>query len=55
MTEETMAFQALAVLLLLAGCSTVEPKTNAQKCADAGGVYNSASNSCQYPAELKKK
>lgn len=35
-------------------CTTAN-KTNAEKCAAAGGTYNSASRSCQMPSELPRR
>ena len=48
----TKSLTVIVAFVLLAGCATA-PKTNAQKCADAGGTWNAASNSCQFPSELK--
>jgi hypothetical protein len=48
-------FTVIAVaLILLTGCAA-KVKTNAEKCADAGGLYNAATRNCQMPSDMPKR
>ena len=49
-TTTLVALFAIAYLLAVVGCAT-KPKTNAQKCAAMGGVYTTATRTCQFQSE----